>query len=308
MSQPLDAMEPVDLTYQAADGTDLPLRVWMPGPRGTGCPRSGGAGMPTGPARPRAAVVYLHGIQSHSGWYEGSSRRLASAGVAVYQVERRGSGGDSAHERGHVDRAETWLDDVAAAGELARRQTGLAAVHLMGVSWGGKLALACAARRPELCRSLILSAPGIFPQVDVALATKVRVAKALAAGDDLRRFRIPLDDPNIFTANPERIRYIAQDPLSLRDVTARFLFESRRLDAMIRDAASGVKVPTLLALAEHDSIIDNEPTRRLVLSMAVRRRIIVYPAAHHTLEFETAPAAYFNDLLAWIEEIEASSG
>jgi len=305
-------MEPVDRTCKMADGTELPLRVWLPGPTAVTCPRNGGAGMthgerthgPPGPAAAHAAVVYLHGIQSHSGWYEASSRHLASGGAAVYQVERRGSGRDTAHERGHVDRAETWLEDVAAVADLARRETGRAAVHLMGVSWGGKLALICAARRPDLYRSLVLSAPGIFPRVDVALATKMRVAKSLAAGQDLRRFSIPLDDPNLFTANPERIRYIGQDPLSLRQVTARFLFESRRLDGMVREAARAVKTPTLLALAEHDRIINNEPTRRLVLSMAVRRRILIYPGTHHTLEFEPDPGAYFKDLSAWIEEVE----
>ena len=62
-------------TYTAADGTELPLCVWWAG-------------------QPRAAVVYLHGIQSHSGWYAASSRAMAEAGIAVYQIDRRGSGRD----------------------------------------------------------------------------------------------------------------------------------------------------------------------------------------------------------------------
>ncbi|HUU31298.1 MAG TPA: alpha/beta fold hydrolase, partial [Phycisphaerae bacterium] len=164
-------MEPQDRTYPTADGSALPLRLW----------RSD---------RPRAALVYLHGIQSHSGWYEASSQRLAEAGVAVYQVERRGSGIDCAHERGHVDRAETWLDDVAAAAELARAETGLGTVHLVGVSWGGKLAPACAAHRPDLYRSLILAAPGIVPLVDVTLATKLRIGQSLLVGRSRRRVPI----------------------------------------------------------------------------------------------------------------------
>ena len=278
-------MQPDERTCATSDGTDLPLWVWRP-------------------ERLRAALVYLHGIQSHSGWYEASSRRLAEAGVAVYQVDRRGSGRDTGHERGHVDRAEVWLEDVAAAAELARRETGVAAVHLMGVSWGGKLALACAAHRPDLYRSLILSAPGIIPRVDVTLLAKVRIGKCLAAGDERRRFPIPLDDPHLFTENPERVRYIAEDPLSLRDLTARFMAESRRLDAMARQAAASVRVPTLLALAGQDRIIHNEATRALVYSMAARRRVVVYPGAHHTLEFEPDPEAYFGDLAAWIDQIE----
>ncbi len=40
----------------------------------------------------RAVVVMLHGIQSHSGWYEGSGEHLAQAGVSVLAPDRRGSG------------------------------------------------------------------------------------------------------------------------------------------------------------------------------------------------------------------------
>jgi acylglycerol lipase len=276
-------MTPQDRTYQAADATALPMRVWSP-------------------QRPRAVLVYLHGIQSHSGWYEASSRHLAEAGVAVYQLERRGSGTDRTHERGHVDRAETWLEDVAAAARLAGGETGLC-----GVSWGGKLALACAAHRPDLYRSLILAAPGILPRVDPTLAVKARVAQSLLTGRPLQRFPIPLQDPHLFTENPDRVRYIAGDPLSLREVTARFMYESRRLDAMARDAARVATRPTLLALAEKDRIIDNAATRALVEAMPCsRRRVIVYPGASHTLEFELDPAAYFRALVAWIEEVEAA--
>jgi len=301
-------------TYTAADGSDLPMWVWRPGSGastqpGEGAVRRGGASPAASAAgsddKAPPTLLYLHGIQSHSGWYEASSRYLAEQGVAVVQVERRGSGRDEAHPRGHVDRAETWLQDVACAAEVARTETGAPGVHLMGVSWGGKLALACAGHRPDLVRSLILSAPGICPRVDVTLLAKVRVGKALMVGREMDRFRIPLEDPHLFTETPDRVSYIAEDALSLRDLTARFMFESRRLDGLARDAARTVHVPTLLCLAGRDRITDNEATRRRIYSMAARKRVRVYPEAHHTLEFEPDPAPYFADLAAWVRQVEA---
>jgi len=302
-------MEPTERTYSGVDGTALPMRVWQPAGGGR-TSRPGGeypadhaAGSKTAPP----TLVYLHGIQSHSGWYEASSRYLAEAGVAVYQIERRGSGRDEAHPRGHVDRAQVWIEDVAAAADLARGETGAEAVHLMGVSWGGKLALACAGHRPDAYRSLILSAPGIFPKVDVALARKVRVGKCLMLGQEMKRFPIPLEDPHLFTETPDRVRYIAEDPLSLRQLTARFLFESRRLDGLAREAARTARVPTLLCLAGRDRITDNEATCRLVYAMTARKRVRVYGQAHHTLEFEPEPGGYFADVLAWITAFEPQS-
>ena len=283
-------MEPIERTFDSADGSPLPVRLWRP-------------------LVPRAALLYLHGIQSHSGWYAASSRRLAEAGVAVYQLERRGSGADSAHQRGHVDRAETWLGDVAAAAEVVRGETGFPTVHLAGVSWGGKLALAAAAHRPHLYRSLVLASPGIFPKIDAVLIMKLRVVKALVAGRPLTRFPIPLADPHLFTENPDRVRYIAADPLSLRQVTARFMFESRRLDRLARRAARAVRTPTFLALAALDRIIDNHATRALVQRMpADCKRVVQYPGAHHTLEFEPDPEPFFRDLVAWIDRVQAAAG
>src|SRR5690606_11137268 len=52
---------------------------------------------------PRAYIVGVHGIQSHSGWYEWSSSRLAAAGYDVRFLDRRGSGLNE-HER---DRAKS---------------------------------------------------------------------------------------------------------------------------------------------------------------------------------------------------------
>jgi lysophospholipase len=200
-----------------------------------------------------------------------------------------------------------WLDDVAAAAGQAREETGARRVHLLGVSWGGKLALACGRHRPDLYRSLMLVAPGIVPQVDLALAKKAQIARSLAAGRPLERFEIPLADPHLFTANPERIRYIAEDPRSLRQVTARFLFESRRLDAMARRAARSVRLATLLVLAEEDRIIDNEATRALAARMpADRLKIVVQRGGHHTLEFDPSPAEYFRVLVRWVRQVERS--
>lgn len=293
-------------TYTTADGTELPLRVWQPPEQAPpDAEADAGAGASAAGAAP-SALVYLHGIQSHSRWYDGSSRRLAEdARTTVYQLERRGSGIDKVHEPGHVERAEVWLEDVAAAAELARSETGADRVHLLGVSWGGKQALACAGHRPDLYRSLIMGAPGIIPQVDFALVNKLRVAKALAAGRATERFDIPLQDPGLFTGVPEKQRYIAEDPLSLREVTAGFLYESRRLDGMARRAARRVRTPTLLCLAGHERVIDNAATRRLISRMpADRLKILYYPDGHHTLEFDPDPEPYWRDLVRWVRQID----
>ncbi len=77
-------------------------------------------------------------------------------------------------------------------------------------------------------------------------------------------FPIPLNEPELFTASEHWQKYIDTDPHGLRFATSRFLFSSFSLDIYLKRAAKRVKVPTFLALAEHDRIIDNTKTSEFV--------------------------------------------
>src|SRR5688572_20056051 len=106
--------------YQAADGRRLIARVW------------------DGNDSPRARVVFLHGITSHSGWYNRSCDHLRGAGFEVHFLDRRGSGLNP-DDRGDIACWMTWVSDVAAYLEQLGNSR---PVILCGISWGGKLAAA----------------------------------------------------------------------------------------------------------------------------------------------------------------------
>ncbi|MEK6644377.1 MAG: alpha/beta fold hydrolase [Planctomycetota bacterium] len=250
------------------------------------------------PPNPRGAVLYFHGIQSHGGWYEASAARLADAGLTVLLPDRRGSGLNQL-QRGHVDSVDRAIDDAADALHALLRETNQPAAHVVGISWGGKLAVCLAARHPAQVASLSLVAPGLFPRVDLTTAEKFRVGLSLINNPD-HVFDIPLNDPTFFTANPDRIRYVNNDPLMLRQVTARFLLATRRMDRIVaRFNRSGFTRSIHLLLAGHDRVIHNDPTRDWLRAFP-NSKLTDYPDAHHTLEFEPDPAPFFHDLTEWI--------
>ena len=128
--------------YTAGDGRRLALRVWL-------------AERPV-----RARVVFLHGITSHGGWYEQIARHLASAGLDVHFLDRRGSGLNSQHA-GDVEDWRTWIDDVAAYLRSVHSEEERFATVLCGISWGGKLAPAVARRHAALVDAVALICPGL---------------------------------------------------------------------------------------------------------------------------------------------------
>ncbi len=252
------------------------------------------------PDNPRGAVLYFHGIQSHGGWYERSGGMLAEKGLTVLMPDRRGSGRNR-EQRGHVASAKQCLQDGQDALAALLEETGLPSAHVVGVSWGGKLAVVLADAVGGRVRSMTLVAPGLLPKVDLTAGEKFFVAMAMLYEKD-RLFDIPLNSARFFTANPRWIKFVEDDALKLTQVTAGFLLASRRLDRTVgRFPRSSWHGPVHLLLAGRDRIIHNEPTRQWLRGLpSADRQVTEYPDAEHTLEFEADPARFLDDLVGWI--------
>ena len=277
-----ESLRPTLHTFRASDGYEFYYRRWEPH------------------GRPRARIVFVHGIRSHGGWYERSCSQLAEAGFEVYFLDRRGAGLNTAH-RGDAPNFRRLLDDVTEFVIDLRRERAWLPVILAGISWGGKLAIAVPYRRPGLVDGVVLLCPGIVPIVAPPFVQRARIALARIARPG-KFFPIPLNEPDLFTASPDWQRFIDADRHGLRLATARFLFSSFSLDIYLKRASKQFTVPVLLMLAGQERVIDNAGTRRFALRFPSRDvRIIDYPAAHHTLEFEEPGHPFVADLAKWVE-------
>jgi alpha-beta hydrolase superfamily lysophospholipase len=276
-------IDPVFSTQTTDDGYALHLTRW---------PTEG---------RPKGRVVVLHGVQSHGGWYHNLGRVLAGRGYETTFPDRRGSGKNEV-DRGHAASSTRLLADVVELLRSMRDADPSMPIALAGISWGGKLAVITAARRPELVDALALICPGLHPRVDVGRSERLKIALAFFTNRH-KRFPIPLADPALFTDSPDGQAFIASDPLSLRTATAALLAASRFIDSGVRKARGQVRQPSLLMLAGHDRIVDNARTRAYFEGVgSTRPRTIAYPDGHHTLEFDPDPSRYALDLAGWLDD------
>jgi alpha-beta hydrolase superfamily lysophospholipase len=260
---------------------------------------------------PKAEVVFLHGIQSHAGWYEHSCRTLAEQGYAVSFLDRRGSGAAETG-RGDCPSFRRLIDDVAefvtGIPRAVSRENAVVRVpvFLASISWGGKLAVALERRHPGIVDGLVLLAPGFFPRIRHTFLERLHIFAARWF-TPRKPFPIPLNDPELFTANPKWLEYLRNDPLRLHFATARMMIESARLDAYLRFTPKYVHCPVLLLLAEKDRIILNGRTRAFVDRFATPdKEVHEYPGAQHTLEFEPNPELFLGDLVRWLDRHAAA--
>ena len=247
------------------------------------------------------ALVYLHGIESHAGWFAQAATRLQAQGYDVFCLDRRGSGINRENRgfvSGHVDRYQALLDDIhtfiAPLRERYRR------VILTGLSWGGKLATAHALAYPDDADALVLITPGLRALVDVSLPTKLKVVLFAQLFPE-SQIASPIA-PEMFTTTPRYLEYIENDPLRLTHATARFYWQSNRLDKYIENNINRLDTPLLLFLAGRDRIIDNAGVVGLLQQAALQEiETIDYPDQTHSVQFDD-PAMLVQDMDHWLRQ------
>jgi acylglycerol lipase len=260
---------------------------------------------PAGPSPPWAVLIFLHGIASHAGWFSETAAHLNQHGVAVYGLDRRGSG-RSGGPRGHLARYERALDDVNHVVQLVASEHRGTPIFLAASSWAAKLAVVYAAQRPASLSGLLLLGPGLTAEVKLSPARQLQVVVGHLVRP-MAYLPIPLT-PELYTANPPYLDFIRADPLRRLEATAQFFWETARLDRQRRRASARLALPLLLLQGEADKMIDVPKTRRWFARLGVEEKTYhAYPGAGHTLDFELDRAQYLADLLGWLSA-RAGSG
>jgi alpha-beta hydrolase superfamily lysophospholipase len=178
---------------------------------------------------------------------------------------------------------------------------------MVGVSWGGKLAVAVYVAEPAGVESLTLVTPGLFPKIGVSKPEMARIGFAMLY-EPRSLFDIPLNDPELFTTNPRWQDFFRRDELTLRQCSAGFYLASRRMDKITARLKESPPVPIHLFLAGDERIVDNDRTESFFAGLRwPETKTTTYPLARHSVEFEGDPTIYFRDMVGFLDGIETSS-
>ncbi len=245
------------------------------------------------------ALVYLHGIESHAGWFALAADALRKRGFDVYCLDRRGSGLNRENRgllSGHVDDYTTLLADIRAF--IAPLHGRYDEVFLVGLSWGGKLAMSYGLAYPEDIDGLVLITPGLRAEVDVSFLNKLKIL-LLSPINPTARVPTPIQ-PQMFTTTPVYLDYIRQDPLRLTSATVRFFWQTHRLGKYIDRNIGGNRHPIQLFLAGGDRIIDNDGVLKLLKRGAgPGLDVVMYEDQTHSIQLD-APQRLVDDMTDWL--------
>ncbi|MEA3548580.1 MAG: alpha/beta fold hydrolase [Thermodesulfobacteriota bacterium] len=246
------------------------------------------------------ALIYLHGIESHAGWFDCAARMLRDKGYDVFCLDRRGSGINRENRNftsGHISNFEILIADINAF--LQQKSSDYKHIFLVGLSWGGKLAYTYNLIHPDDFDGLILITPGLVSKVDVNLSTKLGIFSASLI-KPTTGFDLPIAT-EMFTTTPRYYEWIKNDPLRNHQASAKFLMESNRMDGFIKKNGHRSRAPILLFLAGNDKIIDNEAVLTLLQDSPDNNLSLVsYQEQTHSIQFD-APEKLTADMDSWLQ-------
>ena len=252
------------------------------------------------PAAPRRALVLVHGLGEHSGRYEEFGAWLATQGCAVQSYDHRGHGRSGGH-RNHVDRFSDFLDDLQTVLESVRERHPGLPLHLLGHSMGGLISAAFLADRQPAVTSAVLSAPPLEPPPGQR--------GRLWLGRLLRplRPRHPIPTPVV----PEALAtdpavgeaYLADPYVQHETMTVSLALALLQGMALARPEA--IAVPALVLHGSDDPICAPDASAAFTQGLP-RGQHVRYPGLRHEILNEPSRREIYAEILAWLEQAEAS--
>jgi len=258
---------------QVSDGYPLRYRQWTP-------------------HAPRGTVLLLHGLISHSGWFEKLASVLLGSELAIIGADRRGSGLNQS-ARGDAPSAARLIADVI---EMAESEVPRGPFFIAGWCWGAALAVNAALELGLRVDGLVLIAPGLFPSDEMRRCAKTRCSQEQA--DDLAYLPSGIS-PAMFSSSTEIQDFVATDPLAVQSFTARFFRMAAQLSTGAALGIRRLKMPVLLVLAETDRMVNNERTLREFRKLPADQLVVRTLPCDHSIQLER-PQQVGEIFTAWL--------
>ncbi|MDP3730031.1 MAG: alpha/beta fold hydrolase [Candidatus Omnitrophota bacterium] len=247
---------------------------------------------PAGPDDP--CVIYLHGLESHMGWFSNLAEFLNLKHINVYAFDRRGSGINKNNSRNFTSRYLS--SDLKIFIDLVKREHPKSGIFLIGLCLGGRIAVDFFSYHQDRLDGLILISPSLKNKLKFSLLEKLSI---LFRPNSL--LKVPIEDA-MFTSNKRYLDYIANDFLRLRYIPAQHLLEIAKMGRHLKKASGLIKLPILLMLAGIDEIIDTDGVRRwFELLPSPDKTLKFYKDFHHLLTFEENADLVMEEIAAWIK-------
>ncbi len=253
------------------------------------------------PEQDAAAVVLLvHGYAEHCGRYDHVAETFVDRGAAVYTYDQRGYG-RSEGRRAYVGQFEQYLTDLDRFRRHVDARTPDVPLFLFGHSMGGLAALLYTLNRISNFQGLLLSAPAIEVNPDLAPVLRTVAQFVGTLLPTLPTVRSPQD---AISRDPAVVEAAQNDPLNYTGRTlARTGAELLRAGEEAQSRLYELETPFIVVHGTADPLATPAWSKRLYERAAAQDKTLrLYDGLYHETFNEPEQDTVLRDLGTWLAE------
>lgn len=249
------------------------------------------------PARPTAAVLFLHGWSDHAGRWASTGEQLQRAGLAAYLLDQRGHG-RSGGRQGHLSRFSQLLGDLQAF-RRAVRQRSTAPQVLIGHSFGALVALRYLETQPgDPLAAAVVSSPwlGLWR---APRAWQRLTGRLLADLWPTLRVRARIDSDQLSRDHAVNAAWAA-DPACHDVMTPGAWAEIQWAQRAVVADGHRIDCPLLFLLAGEDRVVDAHLARAFADGLRGTVEVRWYPEMYHEVLNDPQRERVVGDIVAFL--------
>ena len=246
---------------------------------------------------PRAAVLIVHGFNSHSGYYEWTAEQLVAANFAVYALDLHGRG-QSDGERFYTESFAGYIADVEAAFGLVRLREPDLPVFLVGHSAGGVIASNFALDHQAELAGLVCESFAFRVYAPAFALTALEGLSRVAP--HLRVLKLPNDK---FSRDRSVVEFMNTDPLIAKEVQPTLtVAEMWRADQRLERDFGLLTLPVLIMHGTEDRVTKPEGSRMFYeRAGSPDKTLMLYDGYYHDLLADTGRERVMADIITWLD-------
>lgn len=247
---------------------------------------------------PRAAIVLVHGFNSHSGYYESVAEQFAADGLAVFALDLRGRG-RSDGERFYVEKFADYEADLDTFVDQIKSELPNLPLFVLGHSAGGVVSCNYAIDNQGKLAGLICESFAYqVPAPDIALAVLKGVSHLLPHTHVLK---LKNED---FSRDPAVVLAMNGDPLIENESQpTQTVAEMVRADERLKANFAKITLPVLIIHGSADKAAKPEGSQYFYDNAGSSdKTIMIYEGGYHDLLNDTIKVEVLGDIRNWLNE------
>lgn len=245
----------------------------------------------------RAAALLVHGLGSHSGWFEAFARQLKVKRVFALAYDQLGFGKRSNQT---LISYQQWLDDLQRVYGYLKEQIGDKPIFLMGNSMGAAIAFAAI---ESICpEGLVLFSPGFdgYPGT-FTLPFRIRsIIQAFFKPQSYIELPYPIE---LITREENARKWIASDPERKDKIPAGMAMELLKLTLNLKAKTLSAPCPVLMITAGVDKVVNNKANAEFFSKLCSPSKSKQhFQESWHDLMFDPEIDRVTDAVLTWISQ------